>query len=221
MADGTPYIEAGLCDCSVCTANGTQIGAYQSRSTRALHQKADKARQTVEHSTLATVLDLREDVCIENPLWHGRRMSPIDVMPEQPRKIADGRSETLEALINEVYLHKLWYSLPRTLDFVHSPIAPTDMYPGGGWSHGPAAIRHNIAANASTLLYIDYLQNVRKEINKVMARPKDNQQVLDLLRGEMSCLELFRHAQWVKQHSMTHNPRGLRTSNGVPSYNTG
>jgi hypothetical protein len=167
------------------------------------------------------VLDLREDVCIENPLWHGRRTSPIDVMPEQPRKIADGRSEMLEALINEVYLHKSRYSLPRTLDFVHSPIAPTDMYPGSGWSRGPAAIRHNIAANASTLLYIDYLQNVRKEIDKVMARPKDNQQVLDLLRGEMSRLELFCHAQWVKQQSMTHDPRGLRTSNGVPSYNTG
>jgi hypothetical protein len=95
------------------------------------------------------------------------------------------------------------------------------MYPGGGWSRGPAAIRNNIAANASTLLYIDYLQNIRKEIDKVMARPKDNQQVLDLLGGEMSRLELFRHAQWVKQQSMTHDPWGLRMCNGVPSYNTG
>jgi hypothetical protein len=220
MNDAT-YLEAGLCDCSVCTANGTQIGAFQSRSTRVLHQKADRARQNIERSTLATVLDMREDECIENPLWRGRRTPPIDVTREKPRTITGGRSKTLEALINEVYFHKSRYSLPPTLIFAHSPVAPTDMYPGGGWSRGPAAIRNNIAANASTLLYIDYLQNIRKEIDKVMARPKDNQQVLDLLGGEMSRLELFCHAQWVKQQSMTHDPWGLRTCNGVPSYNTG
>jgi hypothetical protein len=216
-----PYLEAGLCECSVCTADGTQIGAFQSRSTRVLHQKADRARQNVERSTLATVLDMREDGCVENPLWRGRRTSPIDVMQEQPRTVADSHSETLEALINEIRLQKSRYSLPPTLIFVHSPTTPTDMYPGGGWSRGPGAIHDNIAANASTLLYINYLQNIRKDIDKVIAGPKDNRQVLDLLGEEMSRLELFRHAQWAKQQSMTPDPWGLRTRNGVPSYNTG
>lgn len=217
-------LEAGLCDCSACTANGTHIGAFQSRSTRALHQKADRARQNVERSTLAAVLDMREDECIDNPLWRGRRMSPTDVTWEQPRIIANGRSkmlEALEALINEVYFHKSQYSLPSTLVFVHCPVAPTDMYPGGGWSRGPAAIRHNIAANASTLLYIDYLHNIHKEVEKVMARQKDSRKVLDLLSGEISRLESFRHAQWAKQQSITHDPWALRACNGVPSYDTG
>ncbi|KAG2048609.1 hypothetical protein BDR06DRAFT_1012875 [Suillus hirtellus] len=147
-------------------------------------------------------------------------MSPIDVTQEHPRTIANGHSETLGALLNEVYLQKAQYSFPPTLIFVHSPIAPTDMYPGGGWSRGPATICHNIAANASTLLYIDYLKNIHKEINKVIARSKDNWQVLDLLDGEMSHLELFHHTQWTKQQSMMPDPWGLRTCNGVPSYNT-
>lgn len=133
-------------------------------------------------------------------------MPTINVMQEHPKTIADGQ---LGALINEVHLHKAQYSFPPALIFVH-------------WSRGPAAICHNITANALTLLYINYIKNICKAIDEVIARPKDNQQALvDLLDGEMSRLELLCHAQWVKQQTMTPDPWGLRTCNGVPSYNTG
>jgi hypothetical protein len=97
------------------------------------------------------------------------------------------------------------------------------MYPSpeDGWSYGPVAIHSTIAGNTSTLLYINYLQNIRNEINKLIARPKDKQQVLDLLCGEQSRLEVFRKTQWMKQQGLTPDPWGLRTNTGVLPYNTG
>lgn len=224
MTDAS-HLEAELCNCSICTTKNTPFGACQSRSTRALHQKADKTRQDLQRSTLVTVLDIREDDCsMENPLWRGRRTSPIDAAPVQLKKktvLANGNSETLATLLNEVKTYKSKYSFPSALIFVHPPITPTDMYPEGGWSYGPAAIHSTIAGNASTLLYINYLQNIRNEINKLIARPKDKQQVLDLLCGEQSRLEVFRKTQWMKQQGLTPDPWGLRTNTGVSPYNTG
>lgn len=95
------------------------------------------------------------------------------------------------------------------------------MYPGGGWSHGPAAIHRTIAGNASTLLYLDYLENIRSEIDKLTARSKDKRCVLDLLCGEQSHLEMFRKNEWMKQQSLVPDPWSLRTNAGMLSYHTG
>jgi hypothetical protein len=160
---------------------------------------------------------------MENLLWRGRRTSPIDATPVQLKKktIANGTSETLAPLLNEVKTYKTKYSFPSALLFVHPPITPTDMYPGGEWSYGPAAIHSTIAGNASTLLYINYLQNIRNDIDKLTAGPKEKRQMFDLLCGEQSRLEVFRKTQWMKQQGLTPDPWGLRTNTGVPPYNTG